>query len=54
MLQLQQEVKYGLEIGVARARAFGHRSGTDGTSDPLVASASVILHNLIFISLTFV
>ncbi len=30
----------GLEIGVARARAFEHRSGTDGTSDPLVASAS--------------
>ncbi len=30
----------GLEIGVARARAFEHRSGTDGTSDPLVASVS--------------
>ena len=30
----------GLEIGVARARAFEHRSGTDGTSDALVASGS--------------
>lgn len=30
----------GLEIGVARARAFEHRSGTDGTSDPLVSGSS--------------
>jgi len=30
----------GNEIGVARARAFEHRSGTDATSDALVSSAS--------------
>ena len=30
----------GLEIGVARARAFEHRSGTDGTGDALVSSGS--------------
>ena len=29
----------GTEIGVARARAFEHRSGTDGTSDPLLAAS---------------
>ena len=30
----------GTEIGVARARAFEHRSGTDATSDALVSSGS--------------
>tara|TARA_A200000159_G_scaffold21006_1_gene17706 strand:+ start:1606 stop:7968 length:6363 start_codon:yes stop_codon:yes gene_type:complete len=30
----------GSEIGVARARAFEHRSGTDATSDALVSSGS--------------
>tara|TARA_R110001592_G_scaffold98717_3_gene281623 strand:- start:939 stop:7322 length:6384 start_codon:yes stop_codon:yes gene_type:complete len=30
----------GNEIGVARARAFEHRSGTDATSDALVSSGS--------------
>ena len=33
----------GTEIGIARARAFEHRSGTDGTGDDIIAMQLVLL-----------